>query len=185
MPLLLSCLCFLCGAIRLVVSITLISPRPSLATALLLLIALVALVIAAVLIIQILLELALRILLGADRNVHHIATARLLLIGLLIIVEVRVGGLVFRVIGHAAGILWLIITITTDSSIPVIALFLISGWTEVTDAVTAEHTLLISLRAEFTFTSAALLRGLTLHIWLLLVVVKVILGVGLLLVRVG
>ena len=95
MPLLLSCLCFLCGAIRLVVSITvitLISPRPSLATALLLLIALVALVIAAVLIIQILLELALRILLGADRNVHHIAaaiavTARLLLlIGLLLII---------------------------------------------------------------------------------------------------
>ena len=90
-PLLLSCLCFLCGAIRLVVSITvitLISSRPSLATALLLVL---IILVAAVLIIQILLELALRrSWLGADRNVHHIATAvaaRLLLcIGLLLII---------------------------------------------------------------------------------------------------
>ena len=89
-PLLLCCLCFLCGAIRLVVSIaviTLISSRPSLATALLLVL---IILVAAVLIIQILLELALRrSWLGADRNVHHIAAvaARLLLwIGLLLII---------------------------------------------------------------------------------------------------
>ena len=92
---------------------------------------------------------------GADRNVHHIAAARLL-IGLLIIVEIRVGSLVLRVV------LWLIVSITTDSAIPVVALFLIILWPEVTDAVAAKHALLIGLRAKFTFTSATVLRGLML-----------------------
>ena len=91
---------------------------------------------------------------GADRNVHHIATTRLL-IRLLIIVEIRVGSLVFSV--H-----WLIVSITTDSPIPVVALFLIILWPEVTDAVAAKHALLIGLRAKFTFTSATVLRGLML-----------------------
>ena len=161
---LLSCLWFLIVSISV---ITLIPPGPTLVTALLLIVLVI-----------------LKLVLGANGNVHHIAVTRLLLIGLLIIVVVRVGGLVFSVIGHAAGILWLIIPITTDSPISVIALFLIIRWPEVTDAVAAKHALLISLRAEFTFTSAALLRGLTLHIWLLLVVVKVSLGIWLLLMRV-
>ena len=162
---LLSCLWFLIVSISV---ITLIPPGPTLVTALLLIVLVI-----------------LKLVLGANGNVHHIAVTRLLLIGLLIIVVVRVGGLIFSVIGHAAGILWLIIPITTDSPISVIALFLIIRWPEVTDAVAAKHALLISLRAEFTFTSAALLRGLTLHIWLLLVVVKVSLGIWLLLMRVG
>ena len=162
---LLSCLWFLIVSISV---ITLIPPGPTLVTALLLIVLVI-----------------LKLVLGANGNVHHIAVTRLLLIGLLIIVVVRVGGLVFSVIGHAAGILWLIISSSTDSPIPVIALFLIIRWPEVTDAVAAKHALLISLRAEFTFTSAALLRVLTLHIWLLLVVVKVSLGVWLLLMRVG
>ena len=158
---LLSCLWFLIVSISV---ITLIPPGPTLVTALLLIVLVI-----------------LKLVLGANGNVHHIAVTRLLLIGLLIIVVVRVGGLVFSVVWHAAGILWLIISITTDSPISVIALFLIIRWPEVTDAVAAKHALLISLRAEFTFTSAALLRGLTLHIWLLLVVVKVSLGIWLLL----
>ena len=162
---LLSCLWFLIVSISV---ITLIPPGPTLVTALLLIVLVI-----------------LKLVLGANGNVHHIAVTRLLLIGLLIIVVVRVGGLVFSVVWHAAGILWLIISITTDSPISVIALFLIIRWPEVTDAVAAKHALLISLRAEFTFTSAALLRGLTLHIWLLLVVVKVSLGIWLLLMRVG
>ena len=160
---LLSCLWFLIVSISV---ITLIPLGTALVTALLL-------------IVLVILKLVLRVG-GADGNVHHIAVTRLLLIGLLIIVVVQVGGLVFSVVGHAAGILWLIISSSTDSPIPVIALFLIIQWPEVTDAVAAKHALLIVLRAEFTFTSAALLRGLTLHIWLLLVVVKVSLGVGLL-----
>ena len=138
---LLSCLWFL---IVLISVITLIPPGPTLATALLLIVLTIR-------------NLVLRVG-GPNGNVHHIAVARLLLIGLLIIVEVRVGGLVFSVVGHAAGILWLIIPITTDSPIPVIALFLIIRWPKVTETIVAKHALLISLRAEFTFTSAALLR---------------------------
>ena len=134
---LLSCLWFLIVSISVV---TLILPGPTLAIALLL----IALVVQ---------KLVLRIG-GADRNVHHIATARLL-IGLLIIVKIRAGSLVFSV--H-----WLIVSITTDSAIPVVALFLIILWPEVTDAVAAKHALLIGLRAKFTFTSATVLRGLML-----------------------
>ena len=136
---LLSCLWFLIVSISVV---TLILPGPTLAIALLL----IALVVR---------KLVLRIG-GADRNVHHISTTRLL-IGLLIIVEIRVGSLVLRVV------LWLIVSITTDSAIPVVALFLIILWPEVTDAVAAaKHALLIGLRAKFTFTSATVLRGLML-----------------------
>ena len=89
--------------------------------------------------------------------------------------------MIFSVVGHATSILWLIVPITTDSPIPVIALFLIIRWAEVTDTIAAKHALLISLRAEFTFTSATILRGLVLKVLLLLVVVKVRLSVGLLL----
>ena len=135
---LLSCLWFLIVSISV---ITLILPGPALAIALLL----IALVVR---------KLVLRIG-GADRNVHHIAAARLLLIRLLIIVVIRVGSLAFSV-------LWLIVSITTDSAVPVIALFLIILWPEVTDAVSAKHALLIGLRAKFTFTSATVLRGLML-----------------------
>ena len=69
--------------------------------------------------------------------------------------QLVVGSLVFSV--H-----WLIVSITTDSPIPVVALFLIILWPEVTDAVAAKHALLIGLRAKFTFTSATVLRGLML-----------------------
>ena len=151
--------------------ITLISSGPTLAITLLLI---------ALIVRKLILSIG-----GADGNVHHIAAGRLLLlIRLLVIVKVRVGSLVVRVVGHATNILWLIVPITTSSAIPVVALFLIILWPEITDTVVCKHALLVCLRAKFTFVSTTILGRLPLHIWSLLIIVKVCLGVRLQFMRV-
>ena len=82
---------------------------------------------------------------------------------------------------HSTDILWLIVpTSSTTSPIPVIALLLTIRLPVV--AVAAKHALLSGLRAEFTFTSAAVLRRLpSLLIRMLLIIVEVIVCVELLL----